>query len=107
MAQKQIIAGIALFLMILMCAYSAPQDTPKTRSLNVDVDVVLVNATVTESSRNQIVAGLDKKDFRIWEDNVEQKLSYFSSEDVPASVGIIFDISGSMKDKIASAQRAA
>jgi Ca-activated chloride channel family protein len=93
--------------MSLTCAYSAPQDTPKIRSISVDVDIVLVNATVTESSRNQIIRGLDKKDFRVWEDNIEQKISYFSSEDVPSSVGIIFDISGSMKDKIASAQRAA
>jgi len=107
MAQKRIIAGVALFLMSLTCAYSAPQDTPKIRSISVDVDIVLVNATVTESSRNQIIRGLDKKDFRVWEDNIEQKISYFSSEDVPSSVGIIFDISGSMKDKIASAQRAA
>jgi len=107
MAQKRILTGIALFLMTLACAYSAPQDAPKTRSISVDVDIVLVNATVTESSRNQIIRGLDKKDFRIWEDNIEQKISYFSSEDVPASVGIIFDVSGSMKDKIASAQRAA
>jgi len=107
MVQKRIVAGVALLLMMLTCAYSAQQDIPKVRSLSVDVDVVLVNATVTEASRNQIIRGLDKKDFRVWEDNIEQKISYFSSEDVPASVGIIFDISGSMKDKIASAQRAA
>jgi len=107
MAQKLIFAGAALLYMTLSCAYSAPQDVPKVRSLNVDVDLVLLNATVTDSVRNRIVNGLEKKDFQVWEDKVEQKITTFSSEDVPVSVGIIFDVSGSMKDKIASAQRAA
>jgi Ca-activated chloride channel family protein len=75
--------------------------------LNLDVDLVLVNATVTESLKNRPVRGLDKKDFQVYEDKVEQKIAYFSSEDVPVSVGIIFDVSGSMKDKITAAQRAA
>jgi Ca-activated chloride channel homolog len=107
MAQKRILAGVALLLMSLVCVSSAQDEVPKVHRLNLDVDLVLVNATVTESARNRPVRGLEKKDFQVWEDKVEQKISYFSSEDVPVSVGIIFDISGSMKDKIGSAQRAA
>jgi Ca-activated chloride channel family protein len=107
MAQKRILAGTAILLMTLACVSSAQDETPKVHRLNMDVDLVLVNATVTESARNRPVRGLDQKDFQVWEDKVEQKISYFSSEDVPASVGIIFDTSGSMKDKIPSAQRAA
>jgi len=112
MAQKRILAGVALLLITLTCVSSAqdePRKTPtlKVPTLKVDVDLVLVNATVTESSRNRPVRGLDKKDFQVFEDKTEQRISYFSSEDVPVSVGIIFDISGSMKDKIGNAQRAA
>jgi Ca-activated chloride channel family protein len=72
----------------------------------VDVDLVLVNATVTDP-QNRYVTGLEQGHFQIWEDKVEQEIAYFSSEDVPLSVGIIFDISGSMKDKLSVARDAA
>src|SRR5262245_49772956 len=104
--------GLALLvILVLMCVSSAqekPQPPSKTndQTLKVDVDLVLVNATVT-NPRNQYVTGLEKDHFQVWEDKVEQELSYFSSEDVPLSVGIIFDISGSMKDKLSVARDAA
>jgi Ca-activated chloride channel family protein len=50
---------------------------------------------------------LESEHFQIWEDKVEQKIEYFSAEDVPISIGVIFDVSGSMKDKIATARQAA
>jgi len=43
---------------------------------------------------------LSKDDFHLFEDNVEQKIVYLSAEDAPASVGLIFDASGSMRHKI-------
>jgi Ca-activated chloride channel family protein len=43
----------------------------------------------------------------VWEDKIEQKIEYFSSEDVPISVGIIFDVSGSMENKLQPARTAA
>jgi Ca-activated chloride channel homolog len=107
MAQKRTLAKVALLLTTLTCVSLAQDEAPKVHRLNMDVDRVLVYATVTESARNRPVRGLEKKDFQIWEDKVEQKIVDFSSEDVPVSVGIIFDVSGSMKDKITNAQRAA
>ena len=83
---------------------SAEKKTNQT--LKVDVDLVLVNATVTDSL-NRYVSGLESKHFQIWEDKIEQKVAYFSAEDVPISIGIIFDVSGSMKDKIGTAREAA
>ena len=80
------------------------KQTPQT--LKVDVELVLVNATVTDSL-NRYVSGLEGTHFQIWEDKVEQKIEYFSAEDVAISIGIIFDVSGSMKDKIRTAQLAA
>jgi len=77
-----------------------------TQTLKIDVDLVLVNATVTDSL-NRYVSGLESNHFQIWEDKVEQKVEYFNAEDVPISVGVIFDVSGSMKDKIATARNAA
>jgi Ca-activated chloride channel homolog len=77
-----------------------------TQTLKIDVDLVLVSATVTDSL-NRYVSGLEKSHFQIWEDKIEQKVEYFSAEDVPISIGVIFDVSGSMKDKIATARQAA
>src|SRR5436190_18027442 len=84
----------------------AQQQPADSRTLNVDVDLVLVNATVTMPN-GQFVTNLDKQNFQIWEDKVEQKIEYFSAEDVPLSVGIIFDASGSMNPFLGMARNAA
>ena len=75
-------------------------------SLKIQVDLVLVNATVTDIS-SRFVMGLEKQHFRLFEDKVEQKIKYFSNEDVPVSIGLLFDISGSMGNKIARSRDAA
>jgi Ca-activated chloride channel homolog len=87
---------------------SAPDATqiPVQPDLRVDVDLVLLNASVTDP-RNRNVTGLTREDFRVWEDKIEQQIEYFASEDVPLSVGIIFDVSGSMEKKLAPARAAA
>jgi Ca-activated chloride channel family protein len=52
------------------------------------------------------VSGLESDNFRVFEDNVEQEIVNFSSEDVPVSVGIVLDLSGSMSNKVAKAKEA-
>jgi Ca-activated chloride channel homolog len=67
--------------------------------------VVTVNVSVTDKQFRQI-GGLGKDHFEIYEDKVRQQIEFFSDEDKPVSVGIVFDLSGSMKDKIARAREA-
>ena len=67
--------------------------------MRVDVNLVLVPVTVTDPL-NRLVTGLERQDFFVYENNALQKLKSFSSEDAPVSIGIIFDLSGSMTDKI-------
>jgi len=86
-------------------------DTPSKvikqgQSVHIDVDLALVNITVTDPY-NRLVTGLDPDNFRVFEDNVEQEVVNFSSEDVPISIGVIFDHSGSMADKLGKAKEAA
>src|SRR5246127_5645859 len=76
------------------------------QSVRIDVELALVNVTVTDPY-NRLVTGLDPDNFRVFEDNVEQEVVTFSSEDVPISVGVILDLSGSMSDKLAKAKQAA
>jgi len=100
--------GATLLLLVLTCALSAQERKPEQspHNLRVDVDVVLATATVTDRD-GRFVTGLEKENFKISEDKVPQDIVYFSSEDVPVSVGIIFDVSGSMKDKLKTAVQAA
>jgi Ca-activated chloride channel homolog len=111
--KKTIIVVMAILvatLQAVLLVYARQNEKPKTPSqsqtLKVDVDLVLVNATVTDP-QNRYVTGLEQDHFQIWEDKLEQKIAYFSAEDVPVSLGVIFDISGSMKDKISTARDAA
>ena len=70
-----------------------------------DVNRVFIPTTVTDSS-GRPVQGLRKQDFRLWEDGVEQDLSEFFTEEGPISVGVILDISGSVKNKLDQAKQA-
>jgi Ca-activated chloride channel homolog len=76
------------------------------QSLHIDVELALVNVTVTDPY-DRLVTGLEPDNFRIFENSVEQEIQYFSSEDVPISIGVIFDLSGSMANKVGKAREAA
>ena len=78
----------------------------KSAVIKMNVDMTLVNVSVTDSFSNS-VTWLNKENFEVYEDGVEQEISAFSSEDVPISVGLIFDMSGSMGNKFDRARQAA
>jgi len=69
------------------------------------VDLVLVPVTVTDPM-NRLVTGLDKENFQVFEGKEQQDVRHFSSEDAPISLGVIFDMSGSMNSKIERAREA-
>ncbi len=85
---------------------SAPADTGDRRAnLRVDTTVVLIPVTVTDPL-NRIVTGLEKDHFKVFEDKVPQKITQFSNEDAPVSIGIVFDTSGSMGAKLQKSRQA-
>jgi Ca-activated chloride channel family protein len=69
-------------------------------------DLVLIPVTVTDEL-NRFVLGLQKEDFQIFEDGVEQNVALFSGEDAPLSIGVLFDKSASMAYKLGSSRDAA
>jgi hypothetical protein len=77
-----------------------------TTPILVDVNMVVVNVTVTDPY-DRIVTGLDQSNFEVYDDKVPQQISAFSTEDAPISVGLVFDSSGSMSDKIEKSKEAA
>lgn len=67
-------------------------------SIRVDVNLVVLHTTVLDD-RGKFVDGLKQENFRVFEDKAEQKLSVFKREDIPVSMGLVIDNSGSMRDK--------
>jgi VWFA-related protein len=67
-------------------------------TLHENVDEVLLPCTVVDQSGN-LVTDLTERDFHVWEDNVPQTVTSFQHRDVPISLGILVDNSGSMRDK--------
>lgn len=74
--------------------------------LRENVNEVVLDCTVIDRKGN-LATGLKPRDFRVWEDGVPQKIASFQYGDVPVSVGILVDNSGSMRDKREVANRAA
>jgi Ca-activated chloride channel homolog len=75
-------------------------------NIRIDTNLVLIPVTVT-TPLQQFVTGMESEHFRLYEDGVEQKIRYFASEDAPLSVGLVFDASGSMGNKLTKARLAA
>lgn len=71
--------------------------------IRMNVDLVLVPVTVTDPM-NRLVTGLEQSDFEVFEDSRQEKITSFASEDAPVSIGIIFDLSGSMTSKLIRAK---
>jgi len=76
-----------------------------TKPFKVDVDLVLIPVTITDPM-NRLVTGLEKDNFAVFEGSDKQEIRHFSSEDAPISLGVIFDMSGSMANKIDKAKEA-
>ncbi len=82
-------------------------NTSKSRRATIrsDVNLVLVPLTVTDP-QNRLVTGLEKENFNVYDNNIGQTIKSFSTEDAPVTIGIVFDLSGSMTSKFARARKA-
>ncbi|MFN2501239.1 MAG: VWA domain-containing protein [Pyrinomonadaceae bacterium] len=104
------------FLAVLV-AYTAagaiaqtPTSTPPIEDpdgpVRIKTDLVTLTATVTDGF-GRYVSGLNKNAFTITDGNQEQEITFFSDSDAPVSIGILFDVSGSMSsEKIRKARKA-
>lgn len=97
----------SLILLLSAAACAAPalaqEGNPIYRS---DTRLVVLHATVVDK-KGEFVTNLPQAAFKIYEDGVEQSLRIFRREDVPVSMGIVIDNSGSMRDKRRQVERAA
>jgi Ca-activated chloride channel family protein len=98
-------SSAALLVLITLSSLAGAQEPapPSSRpddeyTIKVDVDMVVLRATA-QDRKNIPVSGLNKGDFQVYEDGVLQPIKHFSHEDVPVTVGLVVDNSGSMKAK--------
>jgi Ca-activated chloride channel family protein len=102
----RVVMVLVLFVHTVVVRAQAPHSSGRNETIKVGVNLVLVNASVFDYL-GRVVTGLHQENFQLWEDKVEQKVAYFSSEDTPLSVGLIFDATGSMLHKLSTAREAA
>jgi Ca-activated chloride channel family protein len=103
---SRIIVRLGLVLCILtpvpaVCAQEAASG--RSVELRAGVTMILVPVTVMDR-RGAIVNGLERKNFTVLDDKIPQKIVSFSMEDAPCSVGVVLDISGSMRNTLGTAK---
>jgi VWFA-related protein len=104
---------VALFFLIYLSSVVYPQKSPSAESpqsdpytIRMDVEMVILRATV-QDHKGLPVSGLGKDNFQVYEDGVLQQITYFTHQDIPVTVGLVVDNSGSMKGKRAEVIAAA
>ena len=107
--------GAALGLISILAASFAQETTMSSKApiserdrkadLHVDPTLVLIPVAVTDPEM-RFVAGLRRENFKVFEDETEQTITQFTKEDAPLSVGIVFDTSGSMGNKLRKSREA-
>jgi Ca-activated chloride channel family protein len=102
----------ALALLAQVEIQPRPKRAPKKETstagatLRVDTNLVLVPVSVNDPL-SRPVSGLERENFRLFEDKVEQVISHFAMDDEPIAAGLVFDTSGSMGDKLSRSRMAA
>ena len=94
-----------LFSLMVLAGVARPQENSQSQNrqsdpytISVNVDMVVLHASVRDR-KGILVSGLGKDDFQVYEDGVPQQIKYFSHEDIPVTVGLVVDNSGSMGPK--------
>lgn len=95
----------SLLLLVGLVGGAEPQ-APRPYRISVNVDLVVLHATVRDR-KGRFVSDLRERDFEIYEDGVRQAIRLFRHEDIPVTVGLVVDHSGSMRPKLADVIAAA
>jgi Ca-activated chloride channel family protein len=80
--------------------------TDQGHHIKQNVDMVVVHATVTDD-KGEFISDLGQDNFRVYEDRIEQRISVFTHQDVPVTMGLVIDNSGSMREKRSQVNAAA
>jgi Ca-activated chloride channel homolog len=93
-----------IIVTIITTAFTLHQESdakqvPQNPQDKIVINTRLVNLTVSVNDKlGRYVTGLTKEDFEIFDDSVKQDIAFFSDDDAPISLGIVYDVSGSMEN---------
>ena len=90
--------SLPLLLIVCLLGDAGPQ-APPPYLISVNVHLVVLNATVRDR-QGRFAADLRERDFEVYEDGVRQSIRLFRHEDIPVTVGLVVDHSGSMRQKL-------
>jgi len=93
---------LSISVLLLLSGTIFGQQTPRFRAL---VDQVVVYASVYDAD-GALVTGLTADDFQVFEDRIEQEILTFERTEVPSTIGLVLDTSGSMRRKMALVEEA-
>lgn len=93
-------------LLLLAFFVTIPAQTDDDQVISVDSSIVVTNASVTDAS-GKALRELVQKQFRVFEDGIEQEITSFAAEDAPFAAAVLLDASGSMEDRVTLARGAA
>jgi Ca-activated chloride channel family protein len=86
---------------------SVPAGGVKQADDKIQLNTNLVSLTISVTDPyGRFVTGLGKEHFEIFDEKVKQQVALFSDDDAPVSLGILYDVSGSMKERVARSVRA-
>ena len=106
---KKFVICVFALMWVFVASTRAKEQSPEQRdqTITVDVDLVDVHFTVSDK-KGKLFTGLKKEDFRVYEDGRPQPITNFSAEtDLPLTIGLLVDTSGSIRDKLRFEQEAA
>jgi VWFA-related protein len=100
------VCGRVLFTCACLLVTFAAASVAAAQTFRARLDLVQVTVSVTDEN-GRLVTGLTKNDFQIWEDGIEQKVTQFTDQRVPVSLGVLLDASDSMRGQPVVDARAA
>jgi Ca-activated chloride channel homolog len=103
---KALFVGVGLLIGGAFGHVTAQTPDPPLTTFRTGVDLVALSVVVTDGQQ-KFVSGLTADNFKVFEDGVQQDVSYFAAGEVPLDLAILVDTSASMSDKLATAQQAA
>jgi Ca-activated chloride channel family protein len=101
-----VLIGLLAAVTGAFCTQPGLRPVPPGDTLSVDVNLVMVPVVVTDRN-GASVEGLQRDNFKIYQDNAAQGIVSFSQEDEPVAVALVVDVSGSMTGRLATAKAAA
>src|ERR1700730_4524377 len=90
-------AVVILAIIVGPSRYCIAQEKEATDVVKVNTDLVVFDVAVIDKKTKRINSDLKKDDFEIVEDGVEQQLSYLSRDELPLSILLLLDVSGSVR----------